>query len=390
MTSLNPIQVDYEIGARILHYIRSEKSLTVKLSPIRTLIGKPITPRVAFLSSRGPNYIAPAILKPDITAPGVNILAAVPSIFDKADNGYAILSMTSMSTLHVAGIVAILKSLHPDWSPGAIRSAMVTTASVESSGQLIASCDGLSDQVHVIYLGGRQRTDGTEKELHRKLLTSVLGSNEKVDEAIVYSYKWGFSGFAAKITEAQAQRLSELPEVIKVLPNTVHRMQTTRSWDFLGVPDLHAPSSSLNQSNHGDGVIIGILDTGQDVFDTEELDGIAVGSLHAIMEGITVVCAAEHSRHPLLSETMKLFGDKPFTLESRSIGFESSTFMPDFLAYENDSTSDRGCDAEKFRVIAANFKCHMDWSVLALGIASTLLVESSSFPSGQRNRDQRD
>ncbi|KAI4312442.1 hypothetical protein MLD38_037252 [Melastoma candidum] len=97
------------------------------------------------------------------------------------------------------------------------------------------------------------------------------------------------------------------------------------------------------------------LGPGQDVFDTEELDGIAVGSLHAVMEGITVVCAAEHSRHPLLLETMKLFGDKPFTLESRSIGFESSTFMPDFLAYEDDSTSDRGCDAEKFRVIAANF-----------------------------------
>ncbi|KAI4312440.1 hypothetical protein MLD38_037250 [Melastoma candidum] len=92
--------------------------------PCRTLISKSITPRVAFFPSRGPNYVAPAILKPDITAPGVNIFAAVPSIYDKADNGYAILSGTSMSTPHVAGIVAILKSLHPDWSRGAIRSAM--------------------------------------------------------------------------------------------------------------------------------------------------------------------------------------------------------------------------------------------------------------------------
>ncbi|KAI4311226.1 hypothetical protein MLD38_036136 [Melastoma candidum] len=100
----------------------------MKLSPSRTLIGKSITPRLAFFSSRGQNYVAPAILKPDITAPGVNILAAVPSIHDKADNGYAILSGTSMFTPHVAaGIVAILKSLHPDWSPRAIRSAMVTT-----------------------------------------------------------------------------------------------------------------------------------------------------------------------------------------------------------------------------------------------------------------------
>ncbi|KAI4312407.1 hypothetical protein MLD38_037217 [Melastoma candidum] len=81
------IHVDYEIGTRILHYILSEKSPTVKLSPSWTLISKSITPRVALFSSSGPNYVAPAILKPDITAPGVNILAAVPSIYDKADNG---------------------------------------------------------------------------------------------------------------------------------------------------------------------------------------------------------------------------------------------------------------------------------------------------------------
>ncbi|KAI4312414.1 hypothetical protein MLD38_037224 [Melastoma candidum] len=71
------IRVDYEIGAHILHYIGSERSPTMKLlSPSRTLIGKSITPRVAFFSSRGLNYVAPAILKPDITASGVNIFAA--------------------------------------------------------------------------------------------------------------------------------------------------------------------------------------------------------------------------------------------------------------------------------------------------------------------------
>ncbi|XP_022738520.1 subtilisin-like protease SBT3.8 [Durio zibethinus] len=122
------IEVDYEIGTRILYYIRSAKIPTVKLSPSKTLIGKPVSPNVAFFSSRGPSSIAPQILKPDITAPGVNILAATSQLDQLMDGGYAILSGTSMATPHVSGIVALLKAIHPDWSPAAIKSALITTA----------------------------------------------------------------------------------------------------------------------------------------------------------------------------------------------------------------------------------------------------------------------
>ncbi|XWS50190.1 hypothetical protein CRYUN_Cryun12cG0067800 [Craigia yunnanensis] len=122
------IEVDYEIGTRILYYIRSAKSPTVKLSPSKTLIGKPVSAKVAFFSSRGPSSIAPEILKPDITAPGVNILAASSQLDQLMDGGYAIYSGTSMATPHVSGIVALLKAIHPDWSPAAIKSALVTTA----------------------------------------------------------------------------------------------------------------------------------------------------------------------------------------------------------------------------------------------------------------------
>ncbi|KAH7560849.1 hypothetical protein JRO89_XS10G0125500 [Xanthoceras sorbifolium] len=103
------------------------KSPLVKLSPSRTLVGKPLLAKVALFSSRGPNSIAPAILKPDIAAPGVNILAATSPLSRLSDNGYAMFSGTSMSTPHVSGIVALLKALHPNWSPAAIKSALVTT-----------------------------------------------------------------------------------------------------------------------------------------------------------------------------------------------------------------------------------------------------------------------
>ncbi|CAK7357469.1 unnamed protein product [Dovyalis caffra] len=122
------IEVDYEIGTRILFYIRSTRSPIVKLSPSKTLVGKPVLAKVAYFSSRGPNSIAPAILKPDIAAPGVNILAATSPLDLFQDGGYVMQSGTSMATPHVSGIVALLKAVHPDWSPAAIKSAIVTTA----------------------------------------------------------------------------------------------------------------------------------------------------------------------------------------------------------------------------------------------------------------------
>ncbi|THG06071.1 hypothetical protein TEA_008532 [Camellia sinensis var. sinensis] len=121
------IRVDYEAGTRILTYIRKTRNPTVKLSFPRTVIGETMSPRVAYFSSRGPSSMSPAVLKPDVAAPGVSILAAYPSIVTKHESGYAFLSGTSMACPHVTGIVALIKSSHPDWSPAAIRSALVTT-----------------------------------------------------------------------------------------------------------------------------------------------------------------------------------------------------------------------------------------------------------------------
>ncbi|XP_059304449.1 subtilisin-like protease SBT3.4 [Lycium ferocissimum] len=61
---------------------------------------------------------------PDIAAPGVNILAAIPP----EETPYEFKSGTSVAAPHISGIVALLKSLHPHWTPAAIKSALVTTA----------------------------------------------------------------------------------------------------------------------------------------------------------------------------------------------------------------------------------------------------------------------
>jgi subtilisin family serine protease len=57
----------------------------------------------------------------------VNILAATSPLVPSSDTGFVMFSGTSMATPHVSGIVALLKASHPDWSPAAIKSALVTT-----------------------------------------------------------------------------------------------------------------------------------------------------------------------------------------------------------------------------------------------------------------------
>ncbi|CAA0396035.1 unnamed protein product [Arabidopsis thaliana] len=126
--SIPYIFTDYEIGTHILQYIRTTRSPTVRISAATTLNGQPAMTKVAEFSSRGPNSVSPAILKPDIAAPGVSILAAVSPLDPDAFNGFGLYSGTSMSTPVVSGIIALLKSLHPNWSPAAMRSALVTTA----------------------------------------------------------------------------------------------------------------------------------------------------------------------------------------------------------------------------------------------------------------------
>jgi hypothetical protein len=85
---------------------------------------------IASFSSRGPNLNTYDIIKPDITAPGVKILAATTSapMFGTQGESFKYLQGTSMSSPHIAGLAALFKESNSSWSPAQIKSAMMTTA----------------------------------------------------------------------------------------------------------------------------------------------------------------------------------------------------------------------------------------------------------------------
>ncbi|GAB2212469.1 hypothetical protein Droror1_Dr00020438 [Drosera rotundifolia] len=127
---------------RILEYINSTESPTAMIVPPKTQLHRKPAPFMASFTSRGPNVIDPNILKPDITAPGLNILAAwsgadAPTKLseDPRRVKWNFLSGTSMSCPHVAATAVLIKAIHPTWSSAAIRSAIMTTASLRNNAK---------------------------------------------------------------------------------------------------------------------------------------------------------------------------------------------------------------------------------------------------------------
>jgi hypothetical protein len=126
--------VDYAAASAIKSYVNSTSNATAQIIFEGTILGTPPAPSIAAFSSRGPSLENPGILKPDITSPGVNVLAAwpfqvgPPSAPVLPGPTFNVISGTSMSAPHLSGVVALVKSKHPHWSPAAIKSAIMTTA----------------------------------------------------------------------------------------------------------------------------------------------------------------------------------------------------------------------------------------------------------------------
>ncbi|XVE53980.1 hypothetical protein DITRI_Ditri03aG0046000 [Diplodiscus trichospermus] len=132
---LPAVAVGRKVGDLIREYARSDPNPTAVLVFGGTILNVHPSPVVAAFSSRGPNMVTPQILKPDVIGPGVNILAAWSEAIgptglakDTRKTKFNIMSGTSMSCPHISGLAALIKAARPEWSPSAIKSALMTTA----------------------------------------------------------------------------------------------------------------------------------------------------------------------------------------------------------------------------------------------------------------------
>jgi len=138
LSTVHLLKVDAD---KLKAYIAATPSASAALGNLHGIADPSvIAPIMSGSSSRGPNVANANIMKPDLTAPGSNILAAVTAGLTRDQRNavaagepaqvknFAYYSGTSMASPHVAGVAALLKQRHPDWTPAMIKSAMMTTA----------------------------------------------------------------------------------------------------------------------------------------------------------------------------------------------------------------------------------------------------------------------
>ncbi|KAG6396985.1 hypothetical protein SASPL_143146 [Salvia splendens] len=142
--TLPMLQPSFKDADKIKTYIKRISAPTAKI------MFDHHAPFVASFSSRGPNKQNRGILKPDINELGSNILAA----WIRNAGQYNITSGTSISCPHLSGVAALLKSTHPDWSPAAVKSVIMTTADrVNRGGQPIEDQNHLAADPYSIGSG---------------------------------------------------------------------------------------------------------------------------------------------------------------------------------------------------------------------------------------------
>uniref|UniRef100_J3ME65 Subtilisin-like protease n=1 Tax=Oryza brachyantha TaxID=4533 RepID=J3ME65_ORYBR len=122
------VQMTVADGREIASYVAAAGESTASVAPIDTVLGVRPAPTVASFSSRGPSKACPGVLKPDILAPGLHILGAWLPDSVMGPWPFNVMPGTSMAAPHVGGVAALVKSRHPDWSPAAIKSAILTTS----------------------------------------------------------------------------------------------------------------------------------------------------------------------------------------------------------------------------------------------------------------------
>merc|ERR1712226_1384268 len=119
---------------------------------------------------------------------------------------------------------------------------------------------GSSDTVrkaYIVYMGEAPQSKASATDLHHNLLSSVVKDDHIAQQSKIYSYTKSFNAFAANLLPQEVQRLQENENVVSVFPSKMQKLHTTRSWDFLGMPQSAKRNHQIENN-----IIVGVLDTG--------------------------------------------------------------------------------------------------------------------------------
>lgn len=122
---------------------------------------------------------------------------------------------------------------------------------------LVAVNGDTQKEFYIAFLRDQPAEVESVLQSHINLLSTLKGSDLDAEESLVYSYNRSFNAFAAKLDEDEANELSSMDGVLSVFPNRHHKLHTTKSWDFIGLPQT-ARRNVKRESN----IIVGLLDTG--------------------------------------------------------------------------------------------------------------------------------
>ena len=129
--ALPAVHISYAAGNVLKGWVANGDGHTGTITGTITDVNTANGDAMASFSSRGPDKSVPGVLKPDVTAPGVDILAAFNTLGNTSQVGgveWGVISGTSMSSPHSAGAAALVRAVRPNWTPAQVQSAIMTTS----------------------------------------------------------------------------------------------------------------------------------------------------------------------------------------------------------------------------------------------------------------------
>ncbi|KAJ4842488.1 hypothetical protein Tsubulata_045845, partial [Turnera subulata] len=112
-------------------------------------------------------------------------------------------------------------------------------------------------QEYIVYMGSLPEGDYRQSSHHLSLLQEVT-QQSSLENLLIRSYKRSFNGFSAKLTKKEAESLASREGVVSVFPSTKLKLQTTRSWDFMGFSESLSKSPRMAASD----IVVGVIDSG--------------------------------------------------------------------------------------------------------------------------------